>query len=221
MPYVLGVTPVAARSSVIDPLAVIGLPVDVIRPVEPSTETLVTDPLLGDPLLIEVILPYVSTVILELVYEPAVTPVGTKDIFITPAVVIGDPTADIPFEALIPTEVTVPPVVTVCQTAFVPSVPKNFPLFPDCDGKILFAAAGLVVAPVPPLDNDKTPPKVRVPAVVIGPPLNVSPVVPPDASTDVTDPVPVKPEFTKAFLTESYTKDCPACIFLMENTGTY
>ncbi len=45
-----------------------------------------------------------------------------------------------------------------------------------------------VVAPVPPLANARVPPRVRVPAVVIGEPVNVRPVVPPDAATDVTVP---------------------------------
>jgi hypothetical protein len=35
------------------------------------------------------------------------------------------------------------------------------------------------------------PPSVKVPDVVIGEPLNVRPVVPPDAATDVTVPEPV------------------------------
>ncbi len=45
-----------------------------------------------------------------------------------------------------------------------------------------------VVAPVPPLSRSSVPPSVSVPAVVIGEPVNVRPVVPPDADTDVTVP---------------------------------
>lgn len=44
------------------------------------------------------------------------------------------------------------------------------------------------VWPVPPLATTKVPPSVSVPLVVIGDPLKVSPVVPPDAATDVTVP---------------------------------
>jgi hypothetical protein len=44
------------------------------------------------------------------------------------------------------------------------------------------------VWPVPPLTTARVPPNVSVPLVVIGDPVNVSPVVPPDAATDVTVP---------------------------------
>ena len=46
-----------------------------------------------------------------------------------------------------------------------------------------------VVAPVPPLVTAKVPAKVIVPAPVTGPPDVVSPVVPPETSTEVTVPV--------------------------------
>jgi len=46
------------------------------------------------------------------------------------------------------------------------------------------------VVPVPPLATANVPAKVRVPLVVIGPPVNDSPVVPPDTSTEVTVPEP-------------------------------
>lgn len=54
----------------------------------------------------------------------------------------------------------------------------------------LVRASAAVVAPVPPFATTSVPPKVRVPAPVIGPPLNVKPVVPPAASTEVTEPPP-------------------------------
>jgi hypothetical protein len=41
---------------------------------------------------------------------------------------------------------------------------------------------------VPPFAILNTPPKVKVPELVIGPPVKVNPVVPPDTSTDVTAP---------------------------------
>lgn len=47
-----------------------------------------------------------------------------------------------------------------------------------------------VVTPVPPFATASVPPKVSVPLVVIGEPLKVRPVVPPDAATLVTVPVP-------------------------------
>ena len=46
------------------------------------------------------------------------------------------------------------------------------------------------VAFVPPFAMARVPPKVRVPDVVIGPPVRVSPVVPPEPSTEVTVPDP-------------------------------
>jgi hypothetical protein len=46
-----------------------------------------------------------------------------------------------------------------------------------------------VVVPVPPLATANVPERVNVPELVIGPPLNESPVVPPLAFTDVTVPV--------------------------------
>jgi len=46
------------------------------------------------------------------------------------------------------------------------------------------------VTPVPPLATARVPLRVKVPVVVIGPPVKVSPVVPPLASTEVTDPPP-------------------------------
>ena len=49
-------------------------------------------------------------------------------------------------------------------------------------------AVTCVVPPVPPLATASVPLSVSVPEVVIGEPLNVRPVVPPDAATDVTVP---------------------------------
>ena len=43
-----------------------------------------------------------------------------------------------------------------------------------------------VVEPVPPFATVNVPPNVRVPEFVIGPPVKVSPVVPPEPETDVT-----------------------------------
>lgn len=54
-------------------------------------------------------------------------------------------------------------------------------------------AAAAFVAPVPPLAMASVPPSVRVPDVVIGPPAKVRPVLPPDASTEVTVPDPPPP----------------------------
>jgi len=45
-----------------------------------------------------------------------------------------------------------------------------------------------VVTPVPPLATPSVPPRVSVPEVVIGPPLKVRPVDPPEAFTEVTVP---------------------------------
>ena len=46
------------------------------------------------------------------------------------------------------------------------------------------------VKPVPPLATPNVPARVMVPEPVIGPPLVVKPVVPPDTSTLVTEPAP-------------------------------
>jgi len=48
----------------------------------------------------------------------------------------------------------------------------------------------LVVTPVPPLATASVPARVMVPEEVIGPPLVVKPVVPPETSTLVTEPAP-------------------------------
>jgi hypothetical protein len=50
---------------------------------------------------------------------------------------------------------------------------------------------------VPPFETARVPARVTVPDVVTGPPLNVSPVVPPDASMDVTVPEIHVPFFAK------------------------
>ena len=47
------------------------------------------------------------------------------------------------------------------------------------------------VIPVPPLATANVPPRVNVPVVVIAPPVNVSPVVPPEPLTLVTVPLPL------------------------------
>jgi hypothetical protein len=46
----------------------------------------------------------------------------------------------------------------------------------------------MAAQPVPPFATASVPPRVRVPDVVIGEPVNVRPVVPPDAATEVTVP---------------------------------
>jgi len=51
-------------------------------------------------------------------------------------------------------------------------------------------AVAASVAPVPPEATASVPASVSVPAPVTGPPLKVRPVVPPEASTDVTVPAP-------------------------------
>src|SRR3989344_4475830 len=50
--------------------------------------------------------------------------------------------------------------------------------------------AWMVAQPVPPLATPRMPPRVRVPDEVMGPPVRVRPVVPPEPSTEVTVPVP-------------------------------
>lgn len=59
-----------------------------------------------------------------------------------------------------------------------------------------------VVAPVPPLATARVPARVMVPDVVIGLPVTVRPVVPPEKATEVTvPPVPVADSVPPAKLT--------------------
>lgn len=67
-----------------------------------------------------------------------------------------------------------------------------------------------VVTPVPPLATASVPPRVNVPAPVIGPPETVRPVVPPDTSTDVTEPVPVTVAHVGVAPGPAEVKTCPA-----------
>lgn len=55
---------------------------------------------------------------------------------------------------------------------------------------VAIPAAANVDAPVPPLAIASVPARVTVPDEVIGPPLVVKPVVPPETSTLVTEPAP-------------------------------
>ena len=55
---------------------------------------------------------------------------------------------------------------------------------------VAIPAAANVDAPVPPLAIASVPARVTVPEEVIGPPLVVKPVVPPETSTLVTEPAP-------------------------------
>jgi len=57
----------------------------------------------------------------------------------------------------------------------------------------LFNAVTALFAPVPPFAMFKTPDIVMLPDAVTGPPVNVTPVVPPLTSIDVTVPDPPPP----------------------------
>ena len=46
---------------------------------------------------------------------------------------------------------------------------------------------------MPPLATARVPPRVRVPLEVMAPPVTVSPVLPPDRATLVTEPLPALP----------------------------
>ena len=78
----------------------------------------------------EVILPFASTVY-DPLYVPAVTPVDGKPSVILPDEVIGDPVT-LKSEDEIPTLVTAGLAAT--HETLVPSVCRNFPALPDCDG---------------------------------------------------------------------------------------
>ena len=63
---------------------------------------------------------------------------------------------------------------------------------PEAAAPKLERAPEAVVAPVPPLSTSSVPASVIVPDVVIGPPVAVKPVVPPETLTDVTVPAPAE-----------------------------
>jgi hypothetical protein len=65
-----------------------------------------------------------------------------------------------------------------------------------------------VVCPVPPLATARVPARVIVPEVVTGPPEVVSPVVPPDTSTEVTVPVPARVQTLHFQIRLSSEPDC-------------
>ena len=108
----------------------------------------------------------------EAVRAPVETLVGVmapKDRVNVPEVVIGLPVTPMPLFPVTATEVTEPLPVPAPRFALAPAA---------------------VVAPVPPDPTASVPAMVRVPAVVTGPPEKVSPVEPPEASTEVTVPTP-------------------------------
>jgi hypothetical protein len=97
---------------------------------------------------------------------------------ILPEDVIGPPETLTPVPAVIPILVTVPVLVVYPAGLLAGYAPR------------LDSAVAASVAPVPPLTTARVPLRVKVPEAVIGPPVNVSPVVPPLAFTDVTVPAP-------------------------------
>lgn len=73
----------------------------------------------------------------------------------------------------------------------------------------VFPVPVLVVTPVPPLATASVPARVMVPAAVMGPPDVVSPVVPPETSTEVTVPEPPPNVCQVAVVEEVATRACP------------
>ena len=71
-----------------------------------------------------------------------------KEIAIVPEVVIGDPATDKPVGTLTATLVTVPEPETVPHEVTDPSVVKNLPALPVCDGITAAAAVALLAAEV-------------------------------------------------------------------------
>ena len=67
-----------------------------------------------------------------------------------------------------------------------------------------------VDVPVPPLATANVPPKVIVPAAVMGPPDVVKPVVPPDTATLVTVPEPLAAMYSTSVAVELTAKTLPA-----------
>jgi hypothetical protein len=97
------------------------------------------------------------------------------------------------------TEVTVPPV-PVAEIEIAPEVFEILTPLPAVRvvrvkpvplPMSIAPLAGVEVNPVPPLATANVPPSVSVPVVVIGPPVKVSPVAPPDPLTLVTEPLPL------------------------------
>ncbi len=94
---------------------------------------------------------------------------------------------------VVPAMIGSPVALVSVPEAGVPSAPPLVTKDPAVPTLIPSAVATPVpndVMPVPPLATAKVPPRVKVPEVVIGPPVRVSPVVPPEPSTLVTEPVP-------------------------------
>jgi hypothetical protein len=135
-----------------------------------------------------------------------------------PDPVTGDPDTDKMLTgAERPTEVTVPEP----ATAQVPSARRKLVVPPPEAGtkpcreelnrfKAAVAPAALV-APVPPLANERVPARVMVPVVVIGPPVVVRPVVPPLTSIEVTVPPPPAP-LVQLVLVPSVVRTWPAWV---------
>lgn len=97
---------------------------------------------------------------------------------IEPEVVMGPPDTLMPVPAVKSTLVTVPTFVVYPAGLLAGYAPK------------FVRAVAASVAPVPPFATASVPPSVSVPDVVIGPPVNERPVVPPLALTLVTVPAP-------------------------------
>lgn len=121
--------------------------------------SVLVDPLIDTPVSVVRVPPKETDV------DPIVTALLTRLAFATLVRVLS--------EALKVTPVIVPPVTLMLLEFWTAIEPKpRFVLAPDA-----------VLDPVPPLTKFNTPPSVRTPLVVIGPPEKVSPVVPPEAST--------------------------------------
>jgi hypothetical protein len=155
------VTAVVAKSRAIVPDDVIGEPDDVILPAVPFTDTLVTVPAPADPELAEVILPLLSTVIVDSVYVPATTPVVDNAVVKLPT----------------PPPVTSPNNVIVWSPVFVPE------LVPEKLLPLIVPTAATEVGVIAPRDN------AIVPLVVIGELDTLMPLAP-EIPTEVTVPPP-------------------------------
>lgn len=155
------------------PLVVIGPP-DKVRPVvPPEPEIEVTVPFVVDVMVIAP-LPFVTeipepAVIVALVKPPAVLPISN-----CPLVYDVWPVPPCPILSAV-----VKPVSDVMSE-----------FAPEPAALRLRRAPDTLVAPVPPFAMASVPPRVKVPDEVTGPPVKERPVVPPDASTDVTVPPP-------------------------------
>ena len=119
---------------------------------------------------------------------PVVALLGVNPV--VPALNEDTPPEDAAHDAVVPFDVNTYPLVPMARRV---ALLVPFPIIKspvEVIGDNALNAADAVVCPVPPFAMFNVPPNVSVPDEVIGPPVTVNPVVPPDPLTLVTVPTP-------------------------------